>query len=148
MRDHEWDEVFGPNKTHHIFYKTVNNINNKYYYGVHSTNDINDGYLGSGVDLKKEVERYGESNFTRHNLEFFKSAELAYAREEEFVTAEEIAKSECLNKALGGQGGYLGKSRRKEWPLVFVKGGRMRIIEQSAHLAWLLLTSKKATGRS
>jgi hypothetical protein len=44
--------------TIYIFtYKTINKINNKYYIGVHSTNDIKDGYLGSGVALKRAIRK-------------------------------------------------------------------------------------------
>ena len=32
---------------YHYFYKITNLLNNKYYYGVHSTNDLNDQYMGS-----------------------------------------------------------------------------------------------------
>lgn len=32
---------------YHYFYKVINLLNNKYYYGVHSTNDLNDHYMGS-----------------------------------------------------------------------------------------------------
>ena len=37
---------------YHYFYKIVNLINNKYYYGIHTTDDIYDGYVGSGTILK------------------------------------------------------------------------------------------------
>ena len=35
-------------KKYNIVYKITNNINGKYYYGIHSTNNVNDRYLGSG----------------------------------------------------------------------------------------------------
>ena len=37
---------------YHYFYKIKNRINGHYYYGVHSTSDIDDGYMGSGKRLK------------------------------------------------------------------------------------------------
>ena len=36
---------------YHFVYQTTNTINNKIYIGIHSTNDINDGYQGSGLHL-------------------------------------------------------------------------------------------------
>ena len=34
-------------KQHHLIYKT-SHVDGKYYYGRHSTSNINDGYIGSG----------------------------------------------------------------------------------------------------
>ena len=34
---------------YHYLYKITNNITSEYYYGVHSTDDINDGYFESGI---------------------------------------------------------------------------------------------------
>lgn len=34
-------------KKYNYVYKTTNSINGRFYYGVHSTDDLNDGYLGS-----------------------------------------------------------------------------------------------------
>ena len=37
---------------YHFLYKTTNLINNKYYYGMHSTNNLNDGWV-KGRTIKK-----------------------------------------------------------------------------------------------
>ncbi|ADG36130.1 putative truncated Seg-like homing endonuclease [Acinetobacter phage Acj61] len=37
-------------------YLTTNLINGKMYYGVHSTKNINDGYIGSGKALKLAIQ--------------------------------------------------------------------------------------------
>jgi len=44
----EKDSYRGNNNKFYYLYKIVNNINGKYYYGVHSTDDLEDGYAGSG----------------------------------------------------------------------------------------------------
>jgi len=40
----------------YIIYKTINQINGKYYVGQHNTS-ANDGYIGSGIILKKSHQQ-------------------------------------------------------------------------------------------
>lgn len=46
-------------KQYHFIYKTINIINNKYYIGMHSTDDLNDGYVGSGKRLWYSINKNG-----------------------------------------------------------------------------------------
>ncbi|UQJ95484.1 homing endonuclease [Klebsiella phage CPRSB] len=46
----------------HIIYKITNLVNNKIYVGAHSTEDINDSYMGSGIVVKKAQKKYGMNN--------------------------------------------------------------------------------------
>jgi group I intron endonuclease len=50
-----------------IIYKTTNLINGKFYVGQDSKNDPD--YLGSGVLIKKAIEKYGRENFKKEVLE-------------------------------------------------------------------------------
>ena len=43
---------------YHYLYKVTNTSNQKYYIGVHSTTDLNDGYLGSGVAIKEAILKF------------------------------------------------------------------------------------------
>ena len=62
-------------KKYHYFYKIVNGITGEFYYGIHSTDDINDGYMGSGSRLKEKYKEYGKKSFTKHILQFFDNRE-------------------------------------------------------------------------
>ena len=92
-------------KKYHFIYKTTNLLSGKYYIGMHSTNDLNDGYMGSGKRLRYSVNKYGKENHKVEVLEFFDDRKQLAAREKEIVNLNEIAKEECLNLCVGGEGG-------------------------------------------
>lgn len=92
-------------KKYHFIYKTTNLLSGKYYIGMHSTDDLDDGYLGSGKRLKYSINKYGAKNHSREILEFVESREELKKREEEIVTINEIAKKDCMNLKVGGEGG-------------------------------------------
>ena len=59
---------------HYIIYKTVNLINNKFYIGKHQCQYLEDGYLGSGLNLQEAIQKYGKENFVREILFTFDNA--------------------------------------------------------------------------
>ena len=101
---------YGTRKKYHFIYKTTNLLSGRYYIGMHSTDDLNDGYLGSGTLLRRSINKHGKQNFKIEILEFVNSREELAAREKEIVSLQEIAKKECMNLKVGGDGGF-----SKEW---------------------------------
>jgi len=97
--------LFSEEYMYHYIYKTTNTINGKFYYGKHSTNNVDDGYLGSGKALKTAIKKYRRDVFVREVLAYCDSEEDAYELEELVVTQEEVDKDMCYNITLGGQGG-------------------------------------------
>lgn len=49
----------------YIIYKTTNLINGKIYIGQHKTDNMSDGYLGSGKLIIQAIKKYGSQNFKR-----------------------------------------------------------------------------------
>ena len=90
---------------YNFVYKTTNNLNGDYYYGVHSTNNLDDGYMGSGARIKRSINKYGKENFTREIVQFFSRKKCAYYLESAIVTQKLIDDPHCLNLAIGGFGG-------------------------------------------
>ena len=66
-------------------YKTTNPLNGKIYIGQHTTENIDDGYLGSGVILQKAFKKYGKENFTREIIALADTQEDLNHAEEFFI---------------------------------------------------------------
>jgi len=94
------------NKKYNYFYKITNNANEHFYYGVHSTDDLNDGYMGSGTRLKLAYEKYGIENFKKEILKFFNTLDEAYEYESMIVTEKLIHDDNCYNLVKGGKTGF------------------------------------------
>lgn len=103
---------------YYYFYKITNNINGKYYYGVHQTDDLNDGYMGSGVYLRRAYNKYGKSNFTKEIIHYFNNADDMFKYEAEIVNEDLLKDNNCYNISLGGHGGdtwtYANEDERKK----------------------------------
>ncbi len=89
---------------YHYFYKITNNLNGHFYYGVHNTDNLNDGYMGSGRRLHYAYKKYGSENFTKDILKYFNSSKEAFEYEAEVVNEDLIKDDNCYNIKQGGDG--------------------------------------------
>lgn len=101
-------------KKHHFVYKITNLINQKYYIGVHSTNNLDDGYMGSGTAIKNAIEKYGIENFKREIVEFVGSAEEKWLAEIKHVTLEVVRDENSYNMAPGGKNWIAAMKREND----------------------------------
>lgn len=93
-------------RKYHFIYKTTCKVNGKFYYGMHSTDDLNDGYIGSGTHLWHAIKKYGRENFSIEILEFLPDRESLKKREAELITEDLLKDPMCMNLTLGGHGGF------------------------------------------
>ena len=92
-------------------YKITNIIDNKFYIGMHQTENPNDSYMGSGTLLKRAIQKYGIENFKKEILHVFNNETEMRDKEKELVVLHEINEM-SYNLCEGGKGGfgYLNRS--------------------------------------
>lgn len=101
-------------KKYNVIYKTTNLLSGRYYIGMHSTNNLNDNYLGSGTYLRRAIRKYGKKNFKKEILFYCNSRKELILREMDVVNLQEVAKIECMNMVVGGHGGnFISTEQRK-----------------------------------
>ncbi len=94
-------------------YQIINNLNNKIYIGMHLTNNLDDGYMGSGVAITRAIKKYGIENFTKEILHIVNTKEEMITLEEAIVDQDFIDRRDNYNIHLGGQGGFSNEERAK-----------------------------------
>lgn len=95
-------------KTYNYVYQIINAINNKIYIGCHTTDNLDDGYMGSGKYLQKAIEKYGLDKFKKVILNYYNTVEEMFEAEKAIVTPEFIKEDSNYNLAVGGKGGHKG----------------------------------------
>lgn len=112
---------------YNYLYQITNLINNKIYIGVHTTSDLNDGYMGSGTAIKKAIRKYGIENFRKDILNFFETAEEALLAEESVVDSKFILREDTYNIRCGGIGGFEHINCKDKEDRVNIKALRQKI---------------------
>lgn len=87
---------------YYTIYKTTNKITNEFYIGQHATEELTDGYLGSGTRLINSIDKYGKDNFTKEILFVFDTYKEMNDKEIEIVNEEFLSDPLTLNLILGG----------------------------------------------
>jgi hypothetical protein len=70
---------------------------------MHSTDNLEDGYLGSGMHLWRSIDKYGKDNHTTEILEHLPDRKSLSDRERE-ILLEVKSDPKCMNIAWGGEG--------------------------------------------
>lgn len=98
----------------YYIYLTTNKINNMKYIGKHY-GELQDSYLGSGIILKKAIEKYGKENFEKQILCITNSEEENCLKEKEYISLYDATNNPMFyNIHEGGSGGNTTAGYTKE----------------------------------
>ena len=95
---------------------------------MHSTSNLNDGYLGSGRRLWLSIRKYGKANHNMEILEFLPDRISLKEREREIINESLLLDPMCMNLQPGGQGGFISKEHQLKCSAA---GGRTTNLEKS-----------------
>lgn len=87
-------------------YRITNLLDGKIYVGKHQTQDLDDGYMGSGKYIKRAIQKHGLENFKKEILFIFDNESDMNLKEAELVNEEYILAKDNYNLCLGGKGGF------------------------------------------
>lgn len=101
-------------KLHNYFYKITNLVNGKYYYGIHSTNNLDDGYMGSGKVLLAAIKKHSKKKFTKEIIVDYPTRREVNEHEKRVVTVELVNLEECYNTRTGGDNDFIPSEKYRK----------------------------------
>ena len=85
-------------------YETTNLINKKKYIGKHKSNFFDSNYYGSGIALKRAINKYGKENFSIRILEECNSQKELDKKETYYIELfDAVNSSKFYNNSYGGE---------------------------------------------
>lgn len=133
-------------------YKTTNSLNNKIYVGQKKSNlFLHENYLGSGVALKRAIDKYGKENFIVELIDTAESSDELNEKEIYWIDKLDSRNPQIgYNIATGGtfgdsgyHDGMLGKHQSEKQKLAASKNGSYKRTE-----AWKLNKSISMIGNT
>jgi len=131
-------------KKFNYVYITTNLINGKQYVGDHSTNNLNDKYLGSGRPyFLNAIKQYGKENFKKEILEFFDTKQEAFNAQEKYINEYNTLQPNGYN--ISPKGGHNTKDCFSDESKLKISSSLKETYKNNPELQENL--RKKATGR-
>lgn len=102
-------------KKYYYVYKITNLVNAKIYVGKHSTDKLDDNYMGSGVVLHQAYQKYGLECFSKEVIQFYNNdVELNQGEIYWIAQFNSTDPNIGYNRTFGGDGGVLTTEVRQK----------------------------------
>lgn len=103
--------------THYLLYVSKCIPTDKIYVGQHATNNLGDGYIGSGQNMKQAIAKYGRGAFVFQVIRSCKDREELNEWESFIVTESFVGREDNYNLQTGGLGHSHGAETRRKLSL-------------------------------
>ena len=103
---------------------------------MHSTNKLDDGYMGSGRRLRASIRKHGEENHSKEIIEFFDNRELLVEAEIKVITEDMISDKDCMNLMGGGTGGYISEEHYQNTSKIGGNVHKLKLINDKDYAEW------------
>ncbi len=100
------NNIYNRTFSYYIIYETTCVVNNKTYIGCHATDNLDDGYMGSGKLLLAAFKKYGRENFKKTILHIYNNPHDMFSKEKELVNEDFVSSKSSYNLVPGGSGGF------------------------------------------
>lgn len=137
------DIIRGKENKFYYVYKIIF-PNGNYYIGLHRTNNLNDGYAGSGVLLHREYSRCNINDVKKEIILFCEDEKKLLEEEKRLIGDLYLTDSKCLNLVAGGTLGFSKKISEKS---AEVRRGKKRS-EESINKQRVTCTGKRHTEKT
>lgn len=99
--------IFTSPRRYYYIYKVTNKLTNEYYVGQHSSTKepLHDTYMGSGIQIKQALKRYGTHNFTKEIVQLCENTTDLNVAELIHIGDKWFTDPLCLNMKAGGEAG-------------------------------------------
>lgn len=97
-----------------FIYKITNTITGKIYIGKHSTDNLDDGYLGSGIYIRRSIKKYGTDKFIKEVIEFI-DYEVMNEREIFWIKSMDSTNTNIGYNLLPGGEGFTSDIAKSMW---------------------------------
>jgi hypothetical protein len=98
-------------RKYHYIYK-ITRDDGRYYIGMHSTDDLEDGYFGSGKWITRSIKKHSLNKHKKEIISFCSSRQELINMERNIVTEELLLDPKCMNLCVGGKWGILSEESR------------------------------------
>lgn len=118
---------------YNYIYILTNKISGRKYIGKHSTNNLQDGYFGSGFIIRQIKQKYGKDIFTKEIIEFCTNEQQAYQRQKYWIQYYNAIQNEDFYNLDQGGKGRSNYSVSKETRLKMSKSQQRRLKNKKNH---------------